>query len=364
MLLPTSGVPPGQPSLKKRAFVSNTIFRHMRARLLAVTLVAILVIAPSFRGADTLPASLSDQEFWKLVTDFSEPGGNFVFEMFMSNEETFQEIIPDLLRRVQPGGVYLGVAPEQNFTYIAALRPKMAFIIDIRRENMVQMLMYKAMFEMAPSRADFLSKLFSRSLRSTPLPQANVDQVFGALTPGSGNRQLLAQNVQAIKDRLQKTHGYALTAKDLQTIDYVAGLFFRGGADAHLTTYGTTFRELMRLTDGQGRNRNFLAAESNYQFVREMQQKNLIVPVVGDFAGPKALRAVGRYLQQHSAPVTAFYVSNVEEYIQSPQQMWIAYCRNVAALPLNASSTFIRFGRGGQGSFLGPMQSFAAGCPR
>jgi len=336
----------------------------MRAKTLAATLAAILLTTLVSRGADTLPASLSDQEFWKLITDLSEPGGNFVFEMYMSNEQTFQEVLPDLLRRVQPGGVYIGVAPEQNFTYIAALRPKMAFIIDIRRENMVQMLMYKALFEMSPSRADFLSKLFSRPLRSTPGPQASVDEIFGALAPGSGNAQLMSQTVQAIKERLQKTHGYALTSRDLQTIDHIASLFFRGGPDAHLTTYGTTFRQLMRVHDGEGRNRNFLAAESNYQFVHEMQLKNLIIPVVGDFAGPKALRGIARYLQAHTAEVTTFYVSNVEEYIQSPQQTWAAYCRNIAALPVNASSMFIRFGRGGRGSFLGPMRSFAASCPR
>ena len=336
----------------------------MRRSILAVTLAAVVLTTLVTRGADTLPTSLSDQAFWKLVTDLSEPGGNFVFEMYMSNEETFQQILPDLLRRVQPGGAYIGVAPEQNFTYIAALRPKIAFIVDIRRENMVQMLMYKALFEMAPSRADFLSKLFSRTLRSTPRPQASVDEVFSALTAGSGNPQLHAQTVQAIKERLQKTHGYALTSKDLQTIDYIARLFFRGGPDAHLTTYGTTFRQLMRLTDGEGRNRNFLAADSSYQFVRDMQQKNLIVPVVGDFAGPRALRGVGRYLQDHAAEVTAFYVSNVEEYIRSPLQTWAAYCRNVAALPVNASSTFIRFGRGGRGSFLNPMRSITASCPR
>ena len=83
----------------------------MRPRILAVTLAAILLSVVATRGADTLPASLSDQAFWKLVTDLSEPGGNFVFEMYMSNEETFQQILPDLLRRVQPGGVYIGVAP-------------------------------------------------------------------------------------------------------------------------------------------------------------------------------------------------------------------------------------------------------------
>jgi hypothetical protein len=336
----------------------------MRSTILAYTLVAVLLTAPVFRAADTLPVSLNDQQFWKLITDFSEPGGNFVFEMYMSNEETFQEILPDLLKRVQPGGVYLGVAPEQNFTYIAALHPKMAFIVDIRRENMIEMLMYKALFEMSPTRAEFLSKLFSAPLRSTPSPEASVDQLFSALAPASAATQLRVQNIQAIKDRLQKTHGYALTAKDLQTIDYIAKLFFDYGPDAHLTTYGTTYRQLMRVTDGRGQNRNFLAAESNYRFVREMQQKNLIVPVVGDFAGPKALRSVARYLQEHTAQVTAFYVSNVEEYIQFPQQTWTAYCRNIAELPINPSSTFIRFGRGGMGSFLGPMQSFAATCRR
>jgi hypothetical protein len=336
----------------------------MRTKTLALTVVAVLLITPGFRAADTLPASLTDQEFWRLITDFSEPGGDFAFEMYMSNEVTFQEILPDLLRRVQPGGVYLGVAPEQNFTYITALRPKMAFIIDIRRENMVEMLMYKALFEMSGNRADFLSKLFSRPLRSSVSPQASVDQLFIALTPRSGDVQLLAQNIRAIKERLQKIHGYALTARDLQTIDYIAGLFYGGGPDAHLTTYGTTYRDLMRMTDGQRRNWNFLASESNYQFVREMHQKNLIVPIVGDFAGPKALRAVARYLRERTAEVHVFYVSNVEEYIQSPPKTWAAYCQNIAALPINASSTFIRFGRAGRGSFLGPMPAFAAGCGR
>jgi len=336
--------------------IAYKTFRIAAAVMLLCGLVA--------HGADTLPASLSDQEFWKLISDFSEPGGDFDFEMYMSNEVTFQEVIPDLVSRVQPGGVYLGVAPEQNFTYIAALRPRMAFIVDIRRDNMIEMLMYKALFEMAPNRAEFVSKFFSRQLRPIPPPQPSVDLLFSALAQARADSQLLAQNVQSIKDRLQKVHGYPLTPADLQTIDKIAGLFFRSGPDAHLTTYGTTYRELMRMTDGQGRNRNFLTSEANYQLVREMQQRNLIVPVVGDFAGPRALRAIAQYLKERSAEVTAFYVSNVEEYIQSPQKTWVAYCRNIAALPINASSTFIRFGRGGRGSYLGTMQSFAASCPR
>src|SRR5438552_787128 len=128
-----------------------------------IILGSILFLVASFRAADTLPTSIPDAAFWKMISDFSETGGAFNFEMYMSNEVTFQTILPDLLKRVSPaGGVYLGVAPEQNFTYIAALRPKMAFVVDIRRENMLEMLMYKALFEMSNNRAEFLSRLFSQ----------------------------------------------------------------------------------------------------------------------------------------------------------------------------------------------------------
>ena len=340
----------------------------MRTRIPAICLLATLLVTSlglsTFRAADTLPTALTDQAFWKMISDFSEVGGSFVFDMYMSNEVTFQEILPELLRRVTPGGVYLGVAPEQNFTYIEVLQPKMAFIIDIRRENMLEMLMYKALFELSPTRAEFVSRLFSRPIRPGLAPQASVEQVFGALISGRGDPQLYAQNLRAIKEHLEKTHGFPLTAKDMRTIEEIFNLFYRGGPDASLTNYGTSYRLLMRETDRQGRNRNFLASDSNYQFVRDMHMKNLIVPIVGDFAGPKAIAAVAGYVRQRGAQVNVFYVSNVEEYIQSPASVWNAYCRNIAALPINSTSTFIRFGRGGRGSCLGSMSSFATSCRR
>src|SRR5690242_12290453 len=105
----------------------------MRTLLIAFT--SILFIVPSF-AADTLPRELTDDAYWKLISDYSENGGSFRFE-YMSNEQEFQYVIPRLMENRQPGGVYLGVGPEQNFTYIAALKPKMAFIFDIRRQNMI-----------------------------------------------------------------------------------------------------------------------------------------------------------------------------------------------------------------------------------
>src|SRR5437667_3481890 len=102
----------------------------------------------SSRAAGTgLPASLSDHSFWQLSVDASEPNGYFRSENLTSNELQFQYVIPDLERRIWPGNVYLGVGPEQNFTYIAAVKPAMAVIFDIRRGNLLLHLMYKALFE-------------------------------------------------------------------------------------------------------------------------------------------------------------------------------------------------------------------------
>src|SRR3954469_14482410 len=117
--------------------------------LVAASTLAIVACAPAATSraaaaGPSLPSHLDDEQFWRLVTDFSEPGGFFRSDNFLSNENSYQQVIPTLQHRFGSGGVYLGVGPEQNFTYIVALRPKMSFIFDIRRQNLVQHLYYKA----------------------------------------------------------------------------------------------------------------------------------------------------------------------------------------------------------------------------
>jgi hypothetical protein len=267
-----------------------------------------------------------------MISDFSEPGGTFAFEMFMSNEVTFQMILPDLLKRVPPGGVYLGVAPEQNFTYIAALRPKMAFIIDIRRENMIEHLMYKAMFELSPTRSEFLSRLFSRPMPVGNDSQLSIDRMFSLLSGSKADPRLLNQNLTQIKDLLQKTHGFALTPGDARTIDTIATAFYRGGPDAHLTSYGTSFR----YHDGNRRaesNRNFLTTDSNYQFVSRCSRKSHRAGGRGFRSKACAYRIRAGSWREVTAPC------RMEEYIASPQSVWASYCRNIASLPMNPTST-------------------------
>src|SRR5438093_8659494 len=120
--------------------------RKLRYSFTAVA-AAVLLIPVSLKPADTLPAQIPDAAFWRMVTGFSEEAGSFRFQ-YMSNEREFAAFIPELKKSTKPGGVYLGVGPEQNFSYITALRARMAFIFDIRRENMLEHLMYKAVFEL------------------------------------------------------------------------------------------------------------------------------------------------------------------------------------------------------------------------
>src|SRR5262249_2338820 len=128
-----------------------------------------------------LPEQFSDFEYWHLINEFSEPGGYFRSDNFISNETTFQYVIPELQKQIKPGGVYLGVGPDQNFTYIAALHPKLAIITDIRRQNMLLHLVYKALFEMSANRVEFLSKLFSRPLPDSLNEGGTPEELFGAL---------------------------------------------------------------------------------------------------------------------------------------------------------------------------------------
>jgi hypothetical protein len=118
----------------------------------------------------------------------------------------------------------------------------------------------------------------------------------------------------------------------------------------------------MLADDGTGLNRGFLATEANFAFLKNFESNNLLVPVVGNFGGPKAIRAVGQFVKEHGGTVLAFYLSNVEQYL-SQDGIWPIFCSNVATLPLDATSTYIFSGRGGPNArgFPGGGGAFGAG---
>lgn len=348
----------------------------MRTRLRHLAAFAPLFV--SCLGAQTIPDRLSDRELWRLNAEFSEPNGYFRSDNFLSNETGFQYVIPELTQRVTQGSVYLGVGPEQNFTYIVALKPKMAFIFDIRRGNMIAHLMYKSLFEMSADRAEFLSKLFSRPRPAGLGAASTAKELFDAYAVAAPDSALFRRNLAAIKEHLTKTRGWAMNDSDSKLMDYTYGAYFGGGPAINYNFrpgmsdaagFGRGFRggfgmptyaTLQQATDADGKAWAYLATEENFRWMKDFESKNLLVPVVGDFAGSKAIQSVAKYLKEHQAVVGAFYTSNVEQYLFQ-DGVWERYYNNVATLPLDGGSTFIRsIGGGFRGGFGGPPASTPA----
>jgi hypothetical protein len=314
--------------------------------------IAIYVVRrPAAEPIETLPAALSDAEFWNLITECSEAGGDFRSDNLVSNEDTYQRVIPDLTRKLKPGGVYLGVGPDQNFTYIAALHPKLAIITDIRRQNMMLHLMYKALFEMSGSREEFLSKLFARPMPAALPDNVDAKQLLNVFAGEKSDPAMAMKELSAILAQLRDRHHFALSLDDLKNIDRVYSSFVAAGPEIKYSFPNQsnwrsfpTYTELMIETDGvngRGENHSYMATEENFQAIRKMESENRIIPIVGDFAGEKALRSAGRYLKEHGAAVSAFYTSNVEFYLFQSDD-WKKFFDNVADLPVNNDSVFIR----------------------
>jgi hypothetical protein len=347
-----------------------------RRSLLIAPLLVLAAARLSPPARSVVPESLTNEQFWILTSSLSEPGGTFRSENLLSNERLMQHVIPDLVKAVRPGSAYLGVGPEQNFTYIAALKPSIAFIVDIRRGNMRLHLMYKALFELSADRVEFVSRLFSRK-RPAGLPAgASAADIFKAFVAMEPDGELFEQNLAAIRKLLTDVRKFQLTAEDLGGIEWIYQTFYSngpliqytasfGGASTH-----PSYADLMTATDAGGVGRSYLATPESFGFLKSLHGKNLIVPIVGDFAGPKALRGVGRYLSDKRAVIGAFYLSNVEQYLNREGRLSL-FCENVAALPLDESSSFIRsirdgtYGRGmGLSSITGNMLAETKACPK
>lgn len=309
-----------------------------------VAVVSLPFIAVSSPQSEKLPGAIGDQEFWRMVTELSESSGAFQ-QQFMSNEDSAQFVIPSLKEIVRPGGVYIGVGSEQNFTYIAAVQPRLAFIVDIRRDNLIEHLMYKALFELSADRADFLSRLFSRKRPPALDTDSSVTALFDAYREVETDSKLYEESLGAVMDRLVVARKFQLSETDKANVGRIMNFFRMAGP---YTLKGTgdptnpTYAQLMAATDLTGRKQSYLASEENFKMVQELEKRNLIVPLVGDFAGDKAIAGIGRYLKERNTTVNVFYVSNVERYLFDQGSHGKQFYANVAVLPVDPSSVFIR----------------------
>lgn len=323
----------------------------------AVLFTSAFTLGLAGRGpadAADIPSRLSDQEFWRLTEDLSEPDGTFRSDNLLSNEMVFAQLVPPFVAKVKQGGVYLGVGPEQNFTYLVAMKSRLAFITDIRRDNLHLHLMYKAIFEMSKDRADFLSKLFNKPRPAGLSKTSTIAELMTAYWDApTADEAAYAANLQAIQNHLTKTRKFPLAQPDLDGVARVYRAFYWYGpamnyaASLDLTATGgrnaATYADLMQQTGANGEPLTYLGTEGKFAFIKDMQSKNLIVPIVGNFGGPKAIRAIGDYVRSRGATVAAFYVSSVEPYLLRAGT-FPAFCASVATLPMTESSVFVRPG--------------------
>ncbi|HZI42808.1 MAG TPA: hypothetical protein VFD67_13915 [Gemmatimonadaceae bacterium] len=311
-----------------------------------------IAYASTFAPAQSARA---DSAFAKLVQRLSEPGGYFDSDNLISNETSYLHVLDGMRRLKVQGGAYIGVGPDQNFSYIAAVRPDIAFMIDIRRDNLLEHLLFKSLFAMSRNRIEYLCLLFGK-----PLPRdfdrwasKSIQELVDYIDATHGDADVVDSVQSAISQRVRR-FGIPLSTLDLETIARIRDAFVRDSLDLRYSSIGRaprpyhpTYRQLLLEKDRSGRQANYLASEDAFQFVKNLEARDLIVPVVGNAAGEHALSAIGQYIAERGDKVSALYISNVEQYLIRdggfPQ-----FAENVKLLPRDRRSVMIRsfFGYG------------------
>ena len=293
--------------------------------------------------------ALGRAEFAALIARISEPGGYFDTDNLISNESSYLHVIGKLEELGVHGGAYLGVGPDQNFSYIARIRPDIAFIIDIRRDNLLQHLWFKALFELAPTRIEYLSLMMGRKPPARPArwEDATIAALIDQVSVRPVDAETLAEARRRVLDAAVAS-GVPLSAEDRATIARIHQRFALAGFGLRFTSYGRaprpfypTYGELLLEKDLQGRQVSYLASEADYRFVRDLERRNLVVPVVGDLAGSHALATIAEVLRGRGTAVSAFYLSNVEFYLMQ-NGSFDRFAHNVTALPAQNDAMLIR----------------------
>ena len=300
--------------------------------------------------------------FASEIARLSEPEGRFDTDNLISNEREYLRVIPSLVAGGVSGGTYLGLGPDQNFSYIARIRPVRAYIIDIRRDNLLLHLLFKALFAHSATRVEYLSHLTGRvpPVEAGGWTLKTVDQI----TRYVDERE--PADVDGLRRRLDATiaaFGVPLSDADVHTIDRFHRTFIAEGLDLQFRSFGRTpqpyyptLRDLLMATDASGHAWSYLASEEDFRFLKSLQARDAIIPVVGDAAGTHAMPLIAEAVARRGDRVSAFYVSNVGTYLSGKQ--WPQFLENVRRLPQDSRSVLIRSifsGAGASTSVVEPL---------
>jgi hypothetical protein len=321
---------------------------YFRQSIILFFAVLLLTLTPATiaQRADETPKR---NDFADLVARLSERAGYFGSDNLVSNELSYQHVLGRMSKMNLTGGAYLGVGPDQNFTYIAQIKPRIAILIDIRRDALLQHMFFKSLFMMSRSRVEYLSLLFAR-----PLPKDHrkwgekpIRDLVDYFDRTPLDQKIASKTESEIHKRIVG-FGVPLSPRDIETIDEIYQAFYTDCLEVRYTIrdrptgrFFPAYRDLLLEKDLDGRYRNYLAYEADFQVIKGMHDRNLIIPITGDLSGAKALKTIGEFLKEIDEKVSAFYVSNVEFYLWRADSMQ-RFVENLKMLPISDRSLIIR----------------------
>src|SRR5688572_23430354 len=252
-----------------------------------------------------------DTSFAGTVARLSEAPGYFDSDNLISNETSYLHAVAHLRSGQVTGGAFVGVGPDQSFSYIAAIKPSVAFMIDIRRDNMLMHLMFKALFQRSSNRLEYLARWTGRvvppDVRSWD--NASIDSILVRIdslpvdTAGTETDSILAT---------VRRYGVPLQLSDSSNIRRFHGEFVGQGLDLRFTSTGRapryyypTLRQLILERDLSGTRASYLATEAGWRIVKDLESRDRIIPVVGNLAGHQAFPAIGREVAARGERVSA-----------------------------------------------------------
>lgn len=321
----------------------------------------MLALGPACKGDltrhESEPAAAPSYEvtFGRSIARLSEDEGTFFSGNLVSNEPHYLDAAPWLLAHPSTERVYIGVGPEQNLSYIALLRPRLSFIVDVRRDNLLLHLIYKCLFERAKSRVEWLAALLGRDLEHARLtdadalevsdPSTTLEQIVAlvrASPPSATHSARTLDDVLSCMDRL----GVDIEPHDAKRLGRLLTELSSAGLDARFETTSPrpdfpTLEQLLLAHDPSSRATGFLGSVDSYRTLRALHARDAIIPLVGDFAGQHTFEQIGESLRERGLELSVLYASNVEQYLLLDGR-WAAWRDNVRTLPAAPSAFILR----------------------
>jgi hypothetical protein len=281
-----------------------------------------------------------DASFASVVNALSGPETGPRGDNFVTNEDSFARVAGAVGRRVPPGGVYLGVGPDQNFTFVAHARPALSVIVDYRRRNLLLHLLHRALFTLAEDRVAYLSRLTARrpgAIAGSP----DAEALVRAFADRPLDREWLDGNVADVRRTLEPLG--VVRADEWAELETIGRRLAGPGMAARFLALPMypTLGDLIRAKDREGWPAHFLARDEWYRAVRERQVTDRVVPAVGDWAGPDLGPRLGGWLRRHRLAVSLIYVSDVEFFLLRAGR-FADYLANLEALPWAEGAQLIR----------------------